>query len=172
MIFTIKETLVPLKKTSQAANNKPFVAILTKKQWQESRELFDMGIEIDPEEAEIVVTKAEANYDSITGTFSIPNREDFTRKDTTFSFALDEKGVVFIDDSGTAQRIVEQIKTEKKWRMPSLERFLYDFLDKLVSGDQQLLSRYEWELYAMEDTITRGEETGKIDRVNDIRGDV
>lgn len=172
MIFTIKETLVPLKKTSQAAKNKPFVAILTKKQWQESRELFDMGIEIDPEEAEIVVTKAEANYDSITGTFSIPNREDFTRKDTTFSFALDEKGVVFIDDSGTAQRIVEQIKTEKKWRMPSLERFLYDFLDKLVSGDQQLLSRYEWELYAMEDIITRGEETGKIDRVNDIRGDV
>ncbi len=172
MIYTINETLTPVKGDAFAANGKPFVAILTKSEWKERRDRFDMGIEIDPEESEIVFTKAEVNYDSITGTFSIPNRDDFSQKDTTFAFALDEKGIVFIDDSGMVSRIVGQIQNEKKWRMPSLERFIYDFLDRLVSGDQQLLSRYEWELYGMENIITRDEELFGVDRVNDIRGDV
>ena len=132
-----------------------------------------MGIEIDPGElSDIVLTKAEVNYDSITGTFSIPNRQDFTQKDTTFAFALDEKGIVFIDDSGTALRIATQIQNTKKWRVPSLERFIYDFMDQLISGDQQLISRYEWELYAVENSIIREVDSVSIDRVNDIRGDV
>ena len=132
-----------------------------------------MGIEIDPGElSDIVTTKAEVNYDSVTGTFSIPNRQDFTKKDTAFAFALDEKGIVFIDDSGTALRITTQIQSIKKWRVPCLERFIYDFIDQLISGDQQLLSRYEWELYGLESAITREQDSVSIDRVNDIRGDV
>lgn len=171
MLYLIKETLTPAK-NDKPQKGVPYVAILTKEEWQKSRDRFDMGIEIEPGESEIVFTKAEANYDSITGTFAIPNRSDFASQDTTFAFALDEKGVVFIDDTGTAQSIVERIQNQKKWRLPSLERFLYDFLDNLVSGDQQILSRYEWELYGMENAITREVDTVPIDRVNDIRGDV
>ena len=176
MTFLIDETLTELDSLSVEKQRGPYVSILTKKEWESNREKFDMGIEIDPGESEIVVTKAEVNYDSVTGTFSIPNRKDFSQKDTTFAFALDEKGVVFIDDSGTAISIVKQIQSSKKWRIPSLERFLYDFLDRLIGEDQQLLSKYEWELYSVERAITHGDdENGEsitIDRVNDIRGDV
>ena len=174
MLFLIDETLKPADDKSLKKPQNPYVAILTKAEWEQNRDKFDMGIEIDPSETEIVVTKAEVNYDSITGTFSIPNRSDFSQKDTTFAFALDEKGVVFIDDSGTALDIVSQIQKAKKWRIPSLERFLYDFLDRLVFSDQQLLSHYEWELYGMELAITGSgnESTASIDKVNDIRGDV
>ncbi len=176
MTFLIDETLTELDSLSVEKQRGPYVSILTKKDWESNREKFDMGIEIDPGESEIVVTKAEVNYDSVTGTFSIPNRKDFSQKDTTFAFALDEKGVVFIDDSGTAISIVKQIQSSKKWRIPSLERFLYDFLDRLIGEDQQLLAKYEWELYSVERAITHGDdENGEsitIDRVNDIRGDV
>ena len=154
------------------SGNKQFISILNKEEWNESRELFDMGIEIDPNETDIVFTKAEVNYDSITGTFSLPNRSDFSKPDTTFAFALDEKGVVFIDNSGVAEIIVKQISSEKKRRKPSLESFLYSFIDKLTYGDQEMLSRYEWELYGMESAITRESDAVPIDRVNDIRGDV
>ncbi len=172
MFFFIGETLTLYDNSKPEKKNAPYVAIMTKKEWESGRDQFDMGIEIDPSESEIVVTKAEVNYDSITGTFSIPNRLDFSQEDTVFAFALDEKGIVFIDDSGMAFDIVKQLQKTKKWRMPCLERFLYDFLDRLVLGDQQLLSRYEWELYGMEKEITREEGNIKIDRVNDIRGDV
>ena len=173
MLFVIEETLKPSNEKKKKKNKSPYVSIISKEEWKNRRDQFDMGIEIDPGElSDIVLTKAEVNYDSITGTFSIPNRKDFTQKDTTFAFALDEKGIVFIDDSGTALRIATQIQNTKKWRVPSLERFIYDFMDQLISGDQQLISRYEWELYAVENSIIREVDSVSIDRVNDIRGDV
>ncbi len=173
MLFVIEETLRPTDENILSKNKSPYVSIISRDEWKNRRDQFDMGIEIDPGElSDIVLTKAEVNYDSITGTFSIPNRQDFTQKDTTFAFALDEKGIVFIDDSGTALRIATQIQNTKKWRVPSLERFIYDFMDQLISGDQQLISRYEWELYAVENSIIREVDSVSIDRVNDIRGDV
>ena len=173
MLFVIEETLKPSNENILTKNKSPYVSIISKEEWKNRRDQFDMGIEIDPGElSDIVLTKAEVNYDSITGTFSIPNRKDFTQKDTTIAFALDEKGIVFIDDSGTALRIATQIQNTKKWRVPSLERFIYDFMDQLISGDQQLISRYEWELYAVENSIIREVDSVSIDRVNDIRGDV
>ena len=173
MLFVIEETLKPSNENILTKNKSPYVSIISKEEWKNRRDQFDMGIEIDPGElSDIVLTKAEVNYDSITGTFSIPNRKDFSQKDTTFAFALDEKGIVFIDDSGTALRIATQIQNTKKWRVPSLERFIYDFMDQLISGDQQLISRYEWELYAVENSIIREVDSVSIDRVNDIRGDV
>ena len=173
MLFVIEETLRPTDENILSENKLPYVSIISRDEWKNRRDQFDMGIEIDPGElSDIVLTKAEVNYDSITGTFSIPNRQDFTQKDTTFAFALDEKGIVFIDDSGTALRIATQIQNTKKWRVPSLERFIYDFMDQLISGDQQLISRYEWELYAVENSIIREVDSVSIDRVNDIRGDV
>ena len=173
MLFVIEETLKPSNENILTKNKSPYVSIISKEEWKNRRDQFDMGIEIDPGElSDIVLTKAEVNYDSITGTFSIPNRKDFSQKDTTFAFKKKKKGIVFIDDSGTALRIATQIQNTKKWRVPSLERFIYDFMDQLISGDQQLISRYEWELYAVENSIIREVDSVSIDRVNDIRGDV
>lgn len=173
LLYVIEETLRTMNNDTLLKNNTPYVSVISRDEWKNRRDQFDMGIEIDPGElSDIVTTKAEANYDSVTGTFSIPNRKDFTQKDTAFAFALDEKGIVFIDDSGTALKITTQIQNTKKWRVPCLERFIYDFIDQLISGDQQLMSRYEWELYALERAITREQDSVSIDRVNDIRGDV
>ena len=82
------------------------MALLSTAQWQEQKDLFDLGIDLEPDNAEIYTTKAVVNFDSLMGTFSIPDRNDICGDDLKFSFALDEKGVVFIDDTGTAQRMI------------------------------------------------------------------
>ena len=93
MLFVIEETLKPSNENILTKNKSPYVSIISKEEWKNRRDQFDMGIEIDPGElSDIVLTKAEVNYDSITGTFSIPNRKDFSQKDTTFAFANDKKG--------------------------------------------------------------------------------
>ena len=109
-----------------------YAAVLTTPEWQRERDRFDMGIELEPDAGNIHNTKAEVNYDSLTGTFQIPDREDLTQRDFRFAFALDEKGIVFIDDSGKASRMIARIRRTKRWREPSLERFLYDFLEQIV----------------------------------------
>ena len=152
-------------------NRDPFVAILSSEEWIKRKESFDMGIELDPV-TDTRMTKAEVNYDSLTGTFCIPDRKDPSIQGRTFAFALDEKGIAFIDDTGIAEQIVRSIQKTKKLRSPSLGRFLYDFLDHIVKDDLRLLEKFEDELEAIEQKIEKDEISGVTSRTNAIRSDV
>ena len=171
MYYLIRQTLEPVEFSAIKGADEQYVAVLTTAEWMTLRESFDMGIDIEPQTREIHSTKAEVNYDSLTGTFSIPDRTDY-ESDRQFAFALDEKGVVFIDDSGAAHELIEGIRRTKKWRLPSLERFLYDFLEQIVLGDRDLLERYDDELSAIEDVIETKDDDRleNVERANEIRG--
>lgn len=130
-----------------------------------------MGIDFEPDTVEIWNTSVEVNYDSLTGSFCIPNRQNLS-EECQFSFALDEKGIVFIDDSGMAEKMIRAIQQTKRWRLPSLERFLYDFLDQIIGGDFQMMEDYERELDEMDMAILNEEDTASFARVHEIRGDI
>ena len=155
-----------------AQKDNKYVAVLTTKEWAKDRDRFDMGIELDLDPGDIHNTKAEVNYDSLTGTFRIPDRENIGSKDYRFAFALDEKGIVFIDDSGKAEQMIKAIRRTKRWRKPSLERFLYDFLEQIVENDLSVLERYEAELNRIEDAILGSLEPENLGRVNEIHNDI
>jgi len=152
--------------------DRKYVAVLTTPEWKKERDRFDMGIEIEPDAEHIHNTKAEVNYDSLTGTFQLPDRNKIKEQDFRFAFALDEKGIVFIDDSGKAEEMITAIRRTKRWREPSLERFLYDFLEQIVDQDLAIMERYEKELDHIEDTVLSSEGEGDLIRVNDIRSDI
>ncbi len=172
MYYLIENTLQECLAEDCIKNEHPYVAVLTPEEWQRGQALFDMGIDLDPLTAVIHNTKAEANIDSLTGTFSIPDRNDITGEDMKFSFALDERGVVFIDAGETAQQIVNEVRRTKRWRMPSLARFLYDFLNNIINGDLVLMEKYEKELEQIEQELLNGEDKKSLTRLNEIRGDV
>ena len=172
MFYLIEETLKEIKKEDLKNTDSQYVVVLSSDEWKQDMEVFEMGIDIDSDLAEIFTTKAEVNYDSLTGSFSIPNRNDLSEEDSKFAFALDEKGIVFIDDSGKAEELIGNIQRAKKWKFPSLERFIYDFLDQIVIDDIRLMEKYESELDSMEKTIIDGEDTFPNVRLNDIRSDI
>lgn len=124
MFFLIEEALRETSGEALRNTDKQYVAVLSFEEWKQNRERFEMGIEIDPDVSEIYTTQAEVNYDSLTGSFSIPDRNCLSDGDAKFAFALDEKGVVFIDDNGRAKEIIKSIQITKRWKMPSLERFV------------------------------------------------
>ena len=88
-----------------------------------------------------------------------------------FAFALDEKGIVFIDDYGHVEGIITKISS-KKQRQPSLERFLYDFLNYMIKDDLKLLKSYELELDNMEIAILNEDSALTSERVYEIRSDI
>ncbi len=172
MFYLIEETLKEVSREELTASKKQYVAVLSFEEWKQHSDSFDLGIEIDPDLSEIFTTKAEVNYDSLTGSFSIPDRNDFSNDDSKFAFVLDEKGIVFIDDDGKAGEIIKNVQSTKKWKLPSLERFIYDFLDLIVKDDIRLMEKYERELDAMERAILDGDENLPSKRLNDIRSDI
>ena len=172
MFYLIEETLEQINREEISATDKQYVAVLSSDEWKQDRDSFEMGIDIDSDLSEIFTTKAEVNYDSLTGSFSIPDRKDLSKEDSKFALALDEKGIVFIDDSGKALELIENIRRAKKWKFPSLERFIYDFLDQIVIDDLRLMEKYERELESMEKTIMEEEDDFPSVRLNDIRSDI
>ena len=167
--YFLADSLQPCtKKELFSRPDRQYVAVLTTPEWGRDRDRFDIGIELEIDTGDIHNTKAEVNYDSLTGTFQLPDRENIGSKEYCFAFALDEKGIVFIDDSGRAEQMIEAIKRTKHWRKPSLERFLYDFLEQIVEDDLQVMERYEEELNRIEDEILNGQEKEEIGRINEI----
>ena len=170
--YLLKEIVEPCEAEALRDTRYPYVAILSPEAWQRERDSFNMGIDFEPTARELHNTKAEVNYDSLTGTFLIPDRDNLTERDDRFAFALDEKGVVFIDGSGRSETMIDAIRRTKRYRKPSLERFLYDFLEQIIARDMQLMERREKELDAFEDRILADEEKVDLTRINEIRGEV
>ena len=70
------------------------------------------------------------------------------------------------------KRTVAEIGRTKKWRLPSLERFLYDLLEVSIAGDLSLLEGTEHCLNGIEEAILAGEIESYPPEMNDIRGDL
>ena len=64
MYYLIKNTLEECSAEQCHDAGFPYVAVLTPEQWLAQSENFDMGIDLDMENDEILTTKAEVNSDS------------------------------------------------------------------------------------------------------------
>lgn len=176
MYFLIKEHLEKADKNECRKHEFPYVAIVTRDEFNRESSVFDMGIDMDLDldtDAELPgVSKVDVNYDSLTGCFSIPDRNDIFGNPHRFLFALDEKGIVFINDDGTAAKLVERVMLTRKWRNPSLERFIYDFMERIVDDDLHLFERYDKRLDEFEDKILAGDMENILEPLLDIRGEI
>ena len=172
MYYLIRKSLTECTASELRSGECQFVAVLTAAEWEREKELFDMGIDLDLNPAEIHNTKIEVNYDSLTGTFSLPDRAKRMGENRKFAFALDEKGIVFIDDTDTARGIIERIKHSRQWKIPCLERFLYDFLEQIVHEDLHLMERFDNELVQIEKDILNTTESSHLKEINLIRSDI
>ena len=170
--YLIREKLTPCEPADILNCGAQYAVILTRAEWAERRDSFGMVIDVESALEPSLETKAVVNLDSLTGSLCVPDRADISGTEHRFSFALDEKGIVMIDDEGYAERLVEEISRRKKWKRPSLERFIYELLELIISGDLPLLEATEKKLDAAEAEILAGEHTDFPADLNHIRGDL
>ena len=168
MYYLIENTLRECASIPARESNKPSVAILTPEQWQNEGGILDLGIDLDFETLDIHTTMAEVNYNSITGSFAIPYENKGTIDYKKFAFVIEENSIIFIDKETDAANIIKKISQTRKWRMPSLERFIYDFLEEIIASDLNLLESYENQLAKADKTINDREEID-LESINVIR---
>lgn len=149
-----------------------FVLVLSPEEWNLKKDLFDMGIDLEVDTSQIWNTRAEVNYDSLTGEFYIPDRNSISDKAFRFAFALDEKGIVFIDDNEDALTFVKEVADRRKLINPCLERFLYDFLELIISRDQLLLESFDHSLDDIEKKILEGDTDDILSSISRIRSNL
>ena len=172
--WIIDETMTPCPLAAALADSRPFAAVLSPEEWETEQESLAFGLDPDPGilPPEKHVTKAEVSSDALTGSFSIPDRENICGRRMEFRFVLDQRGVVFIDQEGAAAALAEALAAKRKWRAPSLERFLYDFLESIIAGDLPMLERMEERLSVMENEAQDTAPEDLLTRLNDLRGEL
>ena len=170
--YKIREKLIVCEAGDITSDDAQYVAVLTSAEWKMHSEQFEMVIDIDLETTDLRSTAAIINYDSLTGSLSIPDRGNITGLQHSFLFALDEKGIVLIDDQHYAASLVEEIRKTKRWKIPSLERFLYDLLELIIAPDLSMLEQKEQTLNKLEEQIIQDQIEQYPVELNDIRGDL
>ena len=65
MYYLIKEKLEKSTKNEFRKGKSQFVAVMTLEEWKNTKEDFEMGIDLDIDPNEIYSTKAIVNYDSL-----------------------------------------------------------------------------------------------------------
>ncbi len=170
--YYIKEKLEKVSSTEELTHEYPYVAIVSAEEFNRNSDFFDLGIDMDFEFSNPSVTRILVNYDSLTGSFAIPDRDNIFEAPHGFSFAMDEKGIVFINDDGTAEKLVDMVMKTRKWRNPSLERFVYDFMERIVEDDLKYFEQCDKRLDEMENKILAGDVEDVIEPLLDIRGEM
>ena len=160
--------------TPKDFKNLPYQYVVTMKsaEWTRRKEKFDIGMDLDPDLQDTGSTRAEVNYDSLTGGFNIPARDNVPGDNHVFAFSLDEKGVIFIDDEGFCNAVIRKIANTKRLVNPCLERFLYDFLEQIICDDRKMLESYDHTLDELEDRILDGNTEGVLEQIAEIRNDL
>ncbi|MCR5450633.1 MAG: hypothetical protein K6F23_14710 [Solobacterium sp.] len=167
--YLIQETLTECSIEDIKKREYQYCAIVTPDEYRSLTDVFHMGIDIEMDLKQICETKAVVNYDSLTGTFNIPDHDNYSGQKKQLAFALDERGIVFVDEDDYAESVIRNIQASKKWKLPSLERLLYDFLEETIKNDMSLLEMLEENLSGIENGIMCGDIEEYPIQLNDIR---
>ena len=169
MYYLIKKTLESCELEDIKAKKGPFVAIISQDEWVKNRDCFHMEMDREIQMPTVMQTRSIMTHDVLIGNIYIPK---FAYKDGVtglFSFAINSKGVVFIDDSGIVEEIAQDIIENKHWRTPGLERCLYEFLEHLVALDMAKLGETQNALEKLEDRILNEGSEPTVTGLNKLR---
>lgn len=167
--YLIKETLIPCSFEQLLEHKFQSVSVMTPAEYKTVSDRFSMNIDMDLDLKNVAYTKAVVNYDALTGTLNIPDHIHFSDDKFQMVFVLDETGIIFIDEDSYASDVVHEIMIKRKWKFPSLERFIYDFLEETIKDDIDLLAKLESDLSEIEDGIMKGNIAEYPMQLNDIR---
>ena len=168
--YRISESLEQVSEQGLENRRHQYVVTMTEEEWAERNQFFGMEYDLELNPDEVLETKAVVNFSSLTGSFYIPDRKDICDTQYGISFALNQRGIVLIGHGEYFNGLIEKIVRTKKWHAPSLERFIYDFMEQIIEGDLRLLEEKENILNAAEDDILKGNTEEYPTEINEIRG--
>ena len=152
----------------------PYVIVVTPTEWRDMKTQFPIELDMELDHNPHPIIKAEVNYNSLTGSLSLLDKKLLDKKALDgkrhFStYIITENGIIFIDHDGFVGSIIKQIKETRKWKSPSLERFLYDFFVMILQDDLTILEDFEEQMDDIEARILSNADSVDSQEIYQIR---
>ena len=152
MIYEIKERLRAVYE-NETEGQQPYVAGMSLEEWEGQKNQAFQGKIRSFEQ--ITYCKVEEESEYLWGTFIIPVKNNMKEK-RRFFYVIEKKGIIFIDNTGMVQSLLNKIAENKVWKKSCIESFLYTFLESLISHDFIYLQEMENRLAKIEDSVLNG----------------
>lgn len=168
MFYRISDTLGHLAENEELTRHF-FAAALTPEEWQQQKETLGFPSYAGSEPERSRICKAEIYSSYIFGSFTAPDKDHVLFEAHKFIFYINERGIVFVDDKGVADKIIGAMVPKYKNRRMTPEFFLYGFLSEFLNDHIEILERYENTLFAMEENALNENVDNTMPRLLKIR---
>ncbi len=170
MFYKINQTIDEATFQECVDERAPFVGVITYKEFLEND--YGMNYDRDFELDEIHNSKLEVNFTTLSGTLCIPDRNDMDKNVLTCGFVMDRSGILFVDNDNQTQLVIDEMRRSRKRMNPSMERFLYDFLECLIDDDLLVLEKYEADMEKIEQDILDAKFDDVMEHLTHIRNEL
>lgn len=155
MYYQISETLRHLSSVENIQNCF-FAAVLTPEKWNEQKEALGFPAYAGSEPSGAHICKAEVYSKYIFGCIVVPNKKQILKKPYRLLYYLNKGGIVFVDQTETAEKIIGSMVPKYDNQPVTPEFFLYSFLTEFINEDIELLENYENKLLFLEENALKG----------------
>lgn len=167
--YCLTNTLIPMKDTDPLSEKTAAaVEILTSSEYSQQHQDIDLYRLLNRGLSHIHYCKADVMGSFITGTFSIPSKEQTAEK-ISFGFYMTDMKLTFVDDLNFVASVLEKMKQFYKSDSISITHFLFSFMEYLVKDDVFFLQRFEGTLTKLEEQILDNRDDDYNHRILKIR---
>lgn len=156
MMYQITDQLKRIEKIPSDSPGTMIVAALTTQEWDAEKEHLGFPSRAGSEYRQIRSCRTEAHAKYLSGSLCIPDRKHLLHPPLKFTFYVNARFLVFVDDTRTARQVICGLSSRYDDCEMSPEFFLSVFLQEFLSEDIELLEKYESHLFLMEERALRG----------------
>lgn len=157
--YCLTNTLTPMGDTEAFPDGPAAVMILTASEYKQKHYDTDHYRMLNAAPSAIHYCKADVMGSFITGTFSVPSKEQTAEK-TSFGFYMTDRVLTFIDDQSFTASTLEHMAQFYKSENGSVLHFLFAFMEYLIKDDVFFLQHFEETLTRLEEQILENKEDG------------
>jgi magnesium transporter len=133
-----------------------FCVTLSPEEWDFKKTSFGFPSYTGLEHAVIRSCKAEVFAGYIFGSLYIPDKLCLSNPQLSLIYYINERWIVFVDDSGLTDKMIGQLIAKYKTRDMTPELFICIFFSEFLSDDIALLEQFENRLFQLEETALSG----------------
>lgn len=153
--YKMGERLIELTDEEEAAGAENVLFLTASRSLQEVLKFTNMNYEGEINIRQVGFSKIESQQDCLCGSLFIPSLVDVMETKYRLLFFINKSSIVIADDYGFCARIIQRIRARRNHQADTKERFLYNFLIEIITGDQIALTAYEKNLMAMEEKVVQ-----------------
>lgn len=168
-ILALGETLKELEEEQFFQQNCPAVFLANSRQAARAMELAGIVYDGEVSLSDVGICKLETQQDCLYGSLYIPKLLDVLGSRYRILFFINRQHIVIVDDDEFSLRLVRRIRRNKAHQGETRERFLYNFITQLLSGDLARLGQYEQHIMELEEAAMNGKTEGFENKIMPIR---